>query len=338
MFVGRHSRSKIHSLPIPVPPINFLHPSVLIMAALSSITIRIISSDNKLGSSSSLISFTAFLLGFFSVLCSLIAPKFLQLSIQWSIFVRVMPLTPPPSSCWSRQTSSSSATRRQTVSPLPGSSDTSRRVKGGYTPGMFQCVKSIEDFAVVLCVPVKTILLITIKNKTPCRLSWCPFGAILGNDDHCLAHQQSWYPLKNEKGSNLQGPEFLRSNGKFRGCDCNQPACISSGYFPSQDSFCIPIAWHSIAISTSNLLPTKKKDKLKNDKMQSSSSTHGISLLSIDSQKLLASISWISTRKIKKYYDQEQNVYSFPLLIMDHTLLSTTSISLTTSAHKIDGP
>ena len=90
-----------------------------------------------------------------------------------------MLLTPPPSSRRSRQTSSSSATRRRTVSPLPGSSNTSRRVKGGYTPGIFQCVKSIEGFATVLHIPVETIPLITTKNNT--MITVRPSPPILAN-------------------------------------------------------------------------------------------------------------------------------------------------------------
>ena len=73
---------------------------------------------------------------------------------------------------------------------------------------MFAGVASIKDFASVLAVPANVIHLV-VTTTCPCRIAECPFDAIEGNGNHCLAHWRSWYHLSNACGGDLLGPEFL---------------------------------------------------------------------------------------------------------------------------------
>ena len=93
------------------------------------------------------------------------------------------------------------------------------RTRGGYVPGMFRGIEYVDAFADILRVPRKAIPLI-VPLSLPCRSRGCPFNAILGNGNHCPTHQRSWYPLIGERGLDLLGPEFLKSHGHFRGCEC----------------------------------------------------------------------------------------------------------------------
>ena len=137
------------------------------------------------------------------------------------------------------------------------------RAKGYYEKGMFDGVRSVEDFAAKLQVPVKAIPLVVPKD-TPCRSKGCPHNAINGNGDHCPCHQRTWYPLKNQRGGDLWGNEFLRSSstGGLRTCDCNVPSCKAAGYFPGQGAIYIPSQGIEACINTPNLLAPSKKEKL----------------------------------------------------------------------------
>ena len=76
--------------------------------------------------------------------------------------------------------------------------------KGGYIPGMFGDVDSVEDFAFVVGVPVAAIPLI-IPTDVLCRSTSFSHNAIEGNVGYCPAHRRSWYPLIKDGGGNLHG-------------------------------------------------------------------------------------------------------------------------------------
>ena len=128
--------------------------------------------------------------------------------------------------------------------------------KGGYTPGMFGAVESADDFASVLGVPTTSIPLVK-RKRIKCKSKDCPFDAILANDGHCPAHERSWYPLKNERGGLLLGPEFLRNS--HRCCDCNLPQCKSAGYFPGQGALYTKREGRNTIINTPQLFSREKK-------------------------------------------------------------------------------
>ena len=157
------------------------------------------------------------------------------------------------------------------VSPVPPDGDSevgrARYTKGGYTPGMFNDVDSVDCFAKILGVPVPAIALI-VPRDTPCKANGCPHDAIEGNCGYCPAHRRAWYPLLNQRGEDLLGPEFLSFAGKYRVCDCSQKSCISAGYFPHQDALYIPVTGHKTVLNTPNLLSAATKNKI-NEKKKS---------------------------------------------------------------------
>ena len=67
-------------------------------------------------------------------------------------------------------------------------------------------------------------------------------------------------------GGDLFGPTFLRIVGKFRSCDCSQPACKSAGYFPGQDALYTPASGLQAALKSPNLLSSETKQQLKDKK------------------------------------------------------------------------
>ena len=126
-----------------------------------------------------------------------------------------------------------------------------------YTQGMFCGVTSTAEFANVLGVPVESIPYIN-PTFDRCKSKGCPFNSIFGNGSHCPCHQRSWYPLKNEKGGDLRGPEFGRTEQYHHSCDCVNKSCKKGGYFPGQDPIYIPIEMHNMVARTPNLLSSKK--------------------------------------------------------------------------------
>jgi len=136
------------------------------------------------------------------------------------------------------------------------------RTRGGYVPGMFRGIESVDAFADILRVPRKAIPLI-VPLSLPCRSRGCPFNAILGNGNHCPAHQRFWYPLIRKRGLDLLGPKFLRSRGHFRGCDCRHAACHEGGYFPDQDAFSIPKPGRETVLATPGLFTSEKETKFR---------------------------------------------------------------------------
>ena len=142
--------------------------------------------------------------------------------------------------------------------------------KGGYVPGMFSRVETADDFAQVLCVPKKSIALITPLKDTICRSRGCQFQAIMGNNKYCPAHRRAWYPLKGVMGARgewLLGPEFLRSSneGRLRYCSCNEQSCERAGYFPGQGALFVKKEWAAKMLSTPNLFESETVLKYKND-------------------------------------------------------------------------
>ena len=55
--------------------------------------------------------------------------------------------------------------------------------KGGYTPGMFSGVASVDEFANALGVPKEAIEYV-LPTKQKCRSNNCSFNAIQGNHGH----------------------------------------------------------------------------------------------------------------------------------------------------------
>ena len=141
-----------------------------------------------------------------------------------------------------------------------------QRPKGAYHPGMFQGVRSMNNLAHVLGVPSAAIPLVIPKQSTTCAFKGgCSFPAIEGNQDRCPAHQRSWYPLANERGCDLLGPEFMRagaSQRKFRSCDCTQKTCLAAGYFPQHDAIYIPKQGRDVVMNTPGLFTTEQKQLL----------------------------------------------------------------------------
>mmetsp|Transcript_29333 Transcript_29333/g.61840 ORF Transcript_29333/g.61840 Transcript_29333/m.61840 type:complete len:425 (+) Transcript_29333:99-1373(+) len=184
------------------------------------------------------------------------------------------------------------------------------RPRGHYSPGMFAGVKSVEDFAAVLRVPLKAIPLVVPKDK-PCRSKGCPHNAIEGNSNYCPAHQRSWYPLRHTRGGHLFGPEFLRFNGKFRSCSCDLPSCKSAGYFPGQDALYIPSTGVETVLNTPNLFSPEKKQKLREKKFVYLYAWHFLPDHRIKDYEGLWELNY--DKRVKAlFYDIERNVYNFP--------------------------
>ena len=104
---------------------------------------------------------------------------------------------------------------------------------------------------------------LAVPDDARCVSSGCLHSAIRGNCGHCPAHRRGWYPLPTVGGGDLFGPAFLRIAGKFRTCDCSQPAGKSAGYFPGQDVLYIPAVGLHTALKTLNLLSLETKQQLK---------------------------------------------------------------------------
>ena len=136
------------------------------------------------------------------------------------------------------------------------------KVNNGYMRGMFEGVKSVDNFAALLGVPKQSIPLVVPLN-IPCKVDGCPFAAIERNGHHCPAHQRSWYPLQHHRGSAMLGPEFLRSEDYLSNCDCNIPACKEAGYFPGQDPIYINAVGRETVASTPHLLSDAALKKIK---------------------------------------------------------------------------
>jgi len=134
-----------------------------------------------------------------------------------------------------------------------------------YTTGMFANIKTTDEFAILLGVPKKSIPLVVPTNKH-CKSHGCPFNAIRRNGGHCPAHERRWYPLLDDRGGGLFGPEFLHdlSSTRYIDCSCSDLVCKSAGYFPNQSAIYIPKDGNDIVKNTPNLLSneTKQKDKL----------------------------------------------------------------------------
>ena len=154
----------------------------------------------------------------------------------------------------------------------PEETGRSVRPRGLYRAGMFDNVKSSLDFAHALEVPLKAIALIVFKDED-CKSRGCIHKAIEGTGGYCPAHSQRWYPLREEKGGDLHGPEFTKYvNRGRRGCDCSQIGCRSAGYFPGQDAFYIPTEGHTTCFSTPNLFTASQKEKWREMKANKRSS------------------------------------------------------------------
>ena len=169
---------------------------------------------------------------------------------------------------WTRKPSARGGNSRA-VSPVsePGRDE---YTKGGYEQGMFAEVRSVQDFGRVLQIPLAAIPLVSPSDKL-CRSAGCPFNAIENNTGFCPAHKRTWYSLRNNRGGDLYGPEFLRS-AVVKGstdCHCNSKACKSAGYFPGQGAFYIPAQGHSTVIGTPVLLSQDKIKKLRENKRES---------------------------------------------------------------------
>lgn len=187
--------------------------------------------------------------------------------------------------------------------------------KGGYVPGMFADVKSVDDFAALLGVPRDSIALVTPKMQ-PCKSDGCPFNAIARNGDRCPAHQRSWYPLSDHRGGDLLGPEFLRPLGtpRHRTCDCNQQACLSTGYFLSQDALYIPKSGFLTASKSPGLLDDAQKAKIKDNSLNKLY-LYAWHFFPWDLERGSDgkwSLKYDKKVKRKKYYDKERVAYDFP--------------------------
>lgn len=135
--------------------------------------------------------------------------------------------------------------------------------RGGYTPGMFAEVQSVDDFARVLGVPKKSIALIKPMKDRNCKSARCPFKAIEANHNHCPAHGRVWYPLRQHRGGQLLGPEFLRRANDHRDCSCDEQSCKSAGYFPGQGALHVKKEWHIKMSKTPHLFLSQKREAYK---------------------------------------------------------------------------
>lgn len=188
--------------------------------------------------------------------------------------------------------------------------------KGGYTPGDFSDVDSVEAFARKLRVPAKSIALVRPLND-PCKSKDCPFNAVLGNSGYCPAHRRTWYPLKHSRGGLLSGPEFVREKGskRFRTCDCEADTCFLAGYFPSQDALYIPKDGIDTVLDTPGIMSEQKRQKIKDGEIKKvhlypwhffpdalEQDEHGLWQLKFDKKQ-----------KEQRWYDKERKTrYDFP--------------------------
>ncbi|KAL7534641.1 hypothetical protein ACHAXR_006013 [Thalassiosira sp. AJA248-18] len=204
------------------------------------------------------------------------------------------------------------------VSPTPDSISSAGRAeypRGYYFPGMFKDVDSVDAFANILGVPAAAIPLI-IPTDTPCKSKDCPHNAIMGNGNHCPAHRRSWYPLLKDLGSDLVAPEFLRwhMKKKFRGCDCSNSSCYSTGYFPNQEPFYISTTGFPTLLKTPNLLSSEKKKEIREGKIKQ------VRLYPWQffgdhrecGEDGIWKLKYNKTDKAAKYYDLEGYAYDFP--------------------------
>ena len=137
------------------------------------------------------------------------------------------------------------------------------RSKGWYDPGMFAGVTSVKKNASTLEVPSKTISLIVPTNEQ-CKSDDCPFNDILGNSGFCPTHQRTWYPLKNNRGEDWHGQEFLCSiSGCNRSCSCNMLTCKSAGYFLIQDALYVTKGGRDTVLKTPHLFSSEKLQDIK---------------------------------------------------------------------------
>ncbi len=139
------------------------------------------------------------------------------------------------------------------------------KVREVYKRGMFQGVDSVDKFAALLGVPKKSIPLVQ-PIDIPCKSKDCQFIAIARNGGHCPYHERSWYPLANQKGSRMLGPEFLRYDEHPGNCDCKHLACREAGYFPLQDPLYIPAAGRDVMLQPAGLLSESAKKRLQKNK------------------------------------------------------------------------
>lgn len=137
---------------------------------------------------------------------------------------------------------------------------------GGYTPGMFRDVSSIEEFAAALCVPVEAMK-VAIPLDQPCKKEGCPFNQLKNNGFCCPAHRRTWYPLPHKCGGRMLGPEFMRPDpGKYSPlarCNCQNPSCFAIGYIPrDQCALAIPPAYRLTVLNTPWLFHAERKDEI----------------------------------------------------------------------------
>jgi hypothetical protein len=153
--------------------------------------------------------------------------------------------------------------------------------KGGYTPGMFGGITTVEEFATTLGVPREAINYVLPTNKK-CKHANCKFNAIESNDGHCPVHKRAWYPLLGKKGGDLLGVEFFRFiSGDYTNCMCIQDDCKSAGYYPKQDALYISTDGYDEVFSHHNLISNEKRRNCGQRKVPSSTCICGISFWSI---------------------------------------------------------
>eukprot|EP00581_Thalassiosira_minuscula_P008747 CAMPEP_0183707762 /NCGR_PEP_ID=MMETSP0737-20130205/4240_1 /TAXON_ID=385413 /ORGANISM="Thalassiosira miniscula, Strain CCMP1093" /LENGTH=425 /DNA_ID=CAMNT_0025935491 /DNA_START=140 /DNA_END=1417 /DNA_ORIENTATION=+ len=210
------------------------------------------------------------------------------------------------------QNSSSQMKQAPSMAPDPNERSRDIRPKGRYSPGMFAGVKSVEDFASLLHVPLKAIPYIVPKD-TPCLSKGCPHNALYRNNDSCPAHQRAWYPLRHKRGGDLLGPEFFRFKGKFRCCDCDMPSCKSAGYFPGQDCLYIPVTGAETVLNTPNLFTPENKQKFQKYKKFAVrlNAWHFLPDHRIKNHEGLWELDYDRNAN-DSFYDLEGNEYSFP--------------------------
>jgi len=185
----------------------------------------------------------------------------------------------------------------------------SKYTKGGYKKGMLCNVNSVEEFAILLGVPLKAMDYVEPTNDI-CKTKGCEFNAVYRNGGHCVCHQRSWYPLKHKKGGDLLGLEFERDSGHRRSCDCGMDACLRAGYFPDQDPIPIPHEYCQ-ELAKHPLLSSKDKELINNGHTK----TYHINAWHFFPEHLTKGRDkqWRLDLNQGKYYDKERkHPYDFP--------------------------
>ena len=119
-----------------------------------------------------------------------------------------------------------------------------------YTPGMFENVQSVIDFATCISIPQKSIALVDPTGEICTSKQACSFPAIKCNRGCCIVHGKGFYPLLGARGDAMMGAQYLRPTEKgHRLCDCDFRKCREMGCFPSlQGAINVPISARDVTL------------------------------------------------------------------------------------------